>query len=439
MRPFFCLLLLVLLSGVCWADDLLYLGTNEQGAEEHYRVRDGAVVIRVPKGEYARRPYEGGPALEKPQPFAVDSYFIDKYEVTNAQFARFLNAVPAAAKFVDARVAGLVRTEKGWRAAAGRDRHPVTAANGNGALAYAKWVGGAIPTPPQWEKAAGGTEGRIYPWGDDAPTAKHAQGGRFRLRDTAPVGSFAAGVSPYGCHDMAGNAYDRVLMRRGGAVLPVMIKGGAWLSPHPLNLRVADMCVQDARVADRSVGFRCVMKDPTPERATRKSAAAPTLKLARTWEGAVKEARRRGVPIFLSLQFDTCGQCDRTRAQLFLDPRFVAYCNKHLVVAIGHKPAPNAVMEEHAENEDGTCPLYPSLECVDHHAIYNRAIMVVGRFVISPGNFVLDPNGAVKGAGAKSMLVRERDLPKWGNAVEQYLAMFERARKDLAQRRTTEK
>ena len=181
-----------------------------------------------------------------------------------------------------------------------------------------------MPTPAQWEKAAGGVEGRLYPWGDAAPDATRANFGRPRPRGPMPVGSFAAGVSPFGCHDMAGNVYERVMMQRGGEIAPTMIKGGSWLTPHPLNLRVLDLCVQPMGVAERSVGFRLVMADPEPDRATRKAAATPKLELAAGWKQAVEEAERRRVPIFLTLHFDTCGQCDRTRAQCFRDPRFVA-------------------------------------------------------------------------------------------------------------------
>ena len=138
-------------------------------------------------------------------------------------------------------------------------------------------------------------------------------------------------------------------------------------------------------------------------------------------DAAVAEAQKRGVPIFLSLQYDTCGQCDRTRAQLFRDPRFVAYCNERMVVVVGHKPG-DAVDEPHLEIEDGSCSIYPGLKCYEHHAIFAKAIQVVGRFAVSPGNFVLASDG-------KTVLVRERELPKWGWAVEEYLAKFEEARK----------
>ncbi len=419
------------------ADPPLFLGVNAAGAEEWYRVRDAAVLVRVPGGPYARRPYEGAGTTADPEDVSVPTFLVDRDEVTNARFARFLNATTDGTDgLVDAAVPGLVRDAEGnWSAAPGRERHPVTAATGHGALAYATWVGGALPTPDQWMKAAGGPEGRVYPWGDEGPDATRASYARPTARGAEPVGSHPGGASPYGCLDMAGNVYERVLVpgRRTpeGGPSPVMLKGGSWLTPHPLNLRVLDLCMQPLEVAERSVGFRVVMADPEPDRPSRTAeAATPRLRLATDWDAAVAEARQRRVPIFLSLLFDTCGQCDRTREQCYRDPRFIAYANEHLVMVVGHAPG-DAMDEPHPAASDGACPLYPGLTCDQHVETYRRGIAVVGGFVVSPGNFVLHPDRVDKGAGNKALLAPERALPKWGNAVERYIEVFEAARREL--------
>jgi formylglycine-generating enzyme required for sulfatase activity len=447
-------LLAVLAAGVARAREadappprvpgLVYLGLNAQGAEEWHRVLDGATVIRVPGGSYLQREYESTGTSLPPKPVDVPACYLDKHEVTNAQFARFLVAMgktlrgPAyeerLARWLAASPRDLVRTTDAaapWRARAGRERHPVTDATGWGALGFAYWVGAEMPTRAQWEKAAGGPDGRVYPWGSEAPDAARANFGRPRPRGTLPVGALPAGAGPYGHLDMAGNAYERV-MRAGpdGEVRPVMLKGGAWLTPHPLNLRVLDLCMQPMHAADGSVGFRCAMRDPQPDRPTRTDGGATHLRVRADFSEAVEEAQERGVPIFLSLQYDTCGQCDRVRAQVFADPRFIAYCNEHLVVLVGHQSG-DALTDGHQPGEDDRCPFYPDLECWEHHRIFKRGLAIVGSFEVSPGNFVLNPDRMRDGAGAEAMLVAEDALPKWGGGVEAYLAAFERARKAL--------
>ncbi len=407
--------------------ELLYLGLNEQGAEEWYRLADRAIVVRVPGGAYQQRPYEGMGTTAEPSPVEVESYFVDKFEVTNRQFAAFLNLQDDPTGLLDTRVAGVERRDGTWVASMGLEEHPVTAATGRGAVRFAAWVGGALPNRGQWEKAAGGADGNVFPWGDAAADASRANFGRSGTKGPMAVGSHAAGASPYGCHDMAGNVYERVNMpgrrSRDGQPMPVMIKGGSWLSPHPLNLRVLDMCVQPMQVAERSVGFRCVMVDNEPDRPSRTAAEQPKLRLATDWDAAVAEAKKRRVPLFLSLLFDTCGQCDRTRAQCYTDPRFIAYANAKLVMVVGHVPG-DAMDDPHPPGAEDACPLYPGLTCSQHEALYGKGLGVVGGFGVSPGNFVLHPDKIKPDAGRRALLAPEETLPKWGNAVDRYLAVF---------------
>lgn len=422
------------------------LGVNAFGAEEFLRPQDGAIVIRVAGGPFLRRPYEGREATAEPVSVDVPAFLIDKHEVTNQQFARFLAATassppPASAglltPFVDPSIPGLRRAgdPPRWSATPGLERHPVTAVTGQGALAYAAWVSGRLPQAVEWEKAASGTDGRLWPWGSEPPSPLLANYGQPRARGTLPVGSFFAGASPYGALDMAGNAYERVWTgppsdprRRQG---PVVIKGGSWLSTHPLNLRVLDLCVQADESPDTSVGFRCVMDDPEPARPPASAPARPILKLATSLAAAVKAARERRVPLFVAMLVDTCGQCDRVRAQVFTDPRFVAYANEHLVVVVGHHPG-DAQLDPHPEGPDGTCPLYPGLTCDQHLLNFVRAQEVLGSFESSPGLWVLHPDRVENGAGERAVLIPERRFGKNGTGVAEFLAAFEEARTLMA-------
>ncbi|MHC4849858.1 MAG: SUMF1/EgtB/PvdO family nonheme iron enzyme, partial [Planctomycetota bacterium] len=134
-------LVLIVLLAPAHAEELLFLRVNDRGAEEWLRIKDGATVIRIPRGEYQRRAYEGKIATQKPKPHFVESFFMDQTEVTNRQFARFLNETNDA-KAMRHGIPGIVRAQLNWQVTPGMENHPVTAATGHGALAYAKWVGG---------------------------------------------------------------------------------------------------------------------------------------------------------------------------------------------------------------------------------------------------------------------------------------------------------
>jgi formylglycine-generating enzyme required for sulfatase activity len=112
--------------------------------------------------------------------------------VTNAQYERYVVETDAEAP-------------PHWPAP---DDHPVVFVDWSDAAAFCAWAGGRLPTEAEWEKAARGTDGRTYPWGDEEDASRAEIGQKMKHGSTAPVGSHPAGASPYGLLDMAGNVWE---------------------------------------------------------------------------------------------------------------------------------------------------------------------------------------------------------------------------------------
>lgn len=157
-----------------------------------------------------------GPDDERPaHRVNVAAFEIDKLPVTNAQFAEFLQAAGTHNRHgerlydYDDPDARIHQQSSGWAADQGYENHPAVESSWPGARDYCAWRGKRLPTEAEWEKAARGTDGRKYPWGNAAPDRSRA---RFaaRVNDTAPADAFPAGASPYGVLDMAGNTWEWV-------------------------------------------------------------------------------------------------------------------------------------------------------------------------------------------------------------------------------------
>ena len=133
----------------------------------------------------------------------LPAYEIDRFEVTNEEFAWFVEQTGYVTYAEE-------NSTKNWRdAAEGKGSHPVVYVTWDDAVAYCEWARKRLPTEAEWEKAARGEDGRAYPWGNEfiAENGNFYEGG---IRGTTAVGSFAAGASPYGVEDMAGNVREWV-------------------------------------------------------------------------------------------------------------------------------------------------------------------------------------------------------------------------------------
>ena len=225
-------------------------------------------VVRVDAG---RSPVDGT---------AVPGFLVSQFEVTNAQYQRFIAAggyrnlslweptvvlrdgphpiAEALRSFVDRSGLSGPRGWEGGKYAAGQEEHPVTGVTWYEASAYARWVGGALPSGHQYWRAAYGDSLRIYPWGTDASEAQY----RANLEGvaTSVVGSYPLGVSDFGAMDMAGNVREWLAdaVPGGGRYLAA---GGSWQDPFYM----ADLAHVEGfppSHASGTIGFRIVRPLP---------------------------------------------------------------------------------------------------------------------------------------------------------------------------------
>jgi formylglycine-generating enzyme required for sulfatase activity len=221
----------------------------------------GVGMIAIPAGEFTMGSEN---KIERPpHTVFVDAFEIDQFEVTNEQFERF---IAETGYVTDAEKTG----DTSWRYyATNKPNHPVVKVSWNDAKAFCEWAGKRLPTEAEWEKAARGTDGRTYPWGNDWDVDK-ANTKEAGYRGTVIVGSFPAGASPYGVMDMAGNVaewtsdwfqpYPGYPGGDGEAQYfgekYRVIRGGGWFSDEEL-VRTTERSASSVELANDDVGFRC--------------------------------------------------------------------------------------------------------------------------------------------------------------------------------------
>jgi len=297
-------------AAVGWYGETLPAGVRKGPvAGEYLHAKDRAVMVYVPAGAFLRGTSAARAqalaaqfgdyfAVETPQrSIDLSAYYMDKFEVTNHQYAQFLAALatdrprdahpqapshkdPIPTYWHDRRLNGATQ--------------PVTGVDWYDAYAYCRWAGRRLPTEAQWEKAARGPSGQEYPWGNTwtaaystnaestfgQPILSHQQWiyllGPLRLealqRLTQPVGSFPDGVSPYGVHDMGGNlwewcqdSYQQDYYQYAPSRNPPgppsspykVLRGGCW-SSHRGMIRAAYRNYDLATDRHLEVGFRCI-------------------------------------------------------------------------------------------------------------------------------------------------------------------------------------
>ncbi len=172
-----------------------------------------AGMVLIPGGPFTMG-REGGPEDERPaHRVSLPAFYIDRNLVTMADFARFVQARgpngPKGEMHLDVLDGDNRIHERGgvWVADKGFENHPAGEVSWHGAAAYCQWRKKRLPSEAEWEKAARGTDGRLYPWGNGRPRPDMAFFGGFRGQ-TVPVGQYPKGASPYGVLDMAGQLWE---------------------------------------------------------------------------------------------------------------------------------------------------------------------------------------------------------------------------------------
>ena len=256
-----------------------------------YKVNiDDVELIFIPAGEFIMgRDPDPDPDLfwgaEAPaHKVYLDSYYIYRTEVTNAMYQVCVaeGACPKPGA-IDS------ETRENYYDNSEFSNYPVIYVSWVGAVSYCQWANARLPTEAEWEKAARGDDGRYFPWGNtplngnlanfcdqNCPGREREIGLEDGYRDTAPVGSYSAGASPYGVLDMAGNVwewasdfFDPGYYQSSPSENPLgpgsgsrrVIRGGSWFNPAS-GIRTVARASQKPDMALDTIGFRCVVDAP---------------------------------------------------------------------------------------------------------------------------------------------------------------------------------
>ncbi len=213
-------------------------------------------MVKVPAGEFLYGDDRTKENIEK-------AFFVDVYPATNAQYEKFIRA-------------GGYNNDKYWSKEGEKWRqennimqpeywsdskwnlpdHPVVGVSYYEAEAYANWAGKRLPTEKEWEKAARGTDGREYPWGNVFGEDK-CNSEESKIKKTTRVTRYPDGISIYGCYDMAGNVWEWTDSKYDKEKSRVVLCGGCWLYGRG-SLRCSSRVGSNPVDQDSVIGFRCV-------------------------------------------------------------------------------------------------------------------------------------------------------------------------------------
>jgi len=245
--------------------------------------------IQIPAGYFMMGSDDKYPDAKPQHQVYLEAFWIDKHEVSNEDYRKFIDATGHRVPYVEADWADPYNWNRVTNSyPSGKARFPVVLVSWDDAKAYCHWAGKRLPTEAEWEKAARGTDGRRYPWGDewDHTKANTFEGGRG---EASPVGMYSEGASLYGVLDMAGNVWEWTESKYepypGNPYWPEMpgkerkvLRGGSWYETGkaerkiypdgPVSVSYGSVTTSFRRAAmpdDRldDVGFRCARSAAT--------------------------------------------------------------------------------------------------------------------------------------------------------------------------------
>jgi len=211
-------------------------------------LKDGCEMVLVPAGEFLFG--------EKREEVELPAFYIDKFPMTNERYKKFVDATGHSVPFKSEEAA----KPYNWRGGTypkGKARHPAVLVDRSDVAAYCRWAEKPLPSEQQWEKAARGTDGRTYPWGDEFEDGR-CNCWHQRIQTTTPVDRFPKGVSPYGCYDMAGNVWEWTSTSR---KLGWAVKGGSWFDGE-VRVRSSAYGWIRPHLKANNLGFRCAIVLP---------------------------------------------------------------------------------------------------------------------------------------------------------------------------------
>lgn len=270
------------------------------------READGMTLVYVPAGEFEMGSEDGDPNESPIHTVYLDAFWIDQTEVTNGQYANCVSSNGCTTLSFE-----YSTSRTSYFGNAKYVDYPVINVDWYQAQAYCQWAGGRLPTEAEWEKAARGTDGRKYPWGNHFDSGKYD----LFLGDTTEVGSFSSGASPYYALDMAGNVWEWVAdwygtYPSGKVSNPLgpesgdsrVLRGGSYSGTDERVLRSTYRASTTPERKADLYGFRCAQSagetGVTVTSTDQPTTATPTLHSSPTWvQSTATIVRPTAVPV----------------------------------------------------------------------------------------------------------------------------------------------